>query len=295
MTLVQLRHLISLAQTGSFRRSAEALFITQPALSRSIATLEDELGQPLFDRVGWRTELTAFGAEVLEHARRLVDGAQALKESAQRLDAGERGRLRLGLGSGPAAILAAPLLRHMALNHPGAQLELSRGRTPLLERALRERELDAMVVDLRSVPPSPQLHIEPLAELKGAFLCRPDHPLTRIKPPLRFRDVLRYPVASTPLSDEIGRILVERYGPQAHQQDFITLRCDDLTPLLDVARQTDTILVAVHAAAPDMVELNLRPAFNATGRFGMVTLAHHASPPLLSLIRAPLRELLTDQ
>ena len=165
----------------------------------------------------------------------------------------------------------------------------------MLERALRERELDALVVDLRSVPPSPQLHIEPLAELKGAFLCRPDHPLTRIKPPLRFRDLLRYPVASTPLSDEIGRILVERYGPQAHQQDFITLRCDDLTPLLEVARHTDTVLLAVHATAPDMVELALRPAFNATGRFGMVTLAHHAVPPLLSLIRAPLRDLLTDQ
>jgi DNA-binding transcriptional LysR family regulator len=44
MTLVQLRHLISLAQTGSFSKSANALFLTQPALSRSIRALEDELG-----------------------------------------------------------------------------------------------------------------------------------------------------------------------------------------------------------------------------------------------------------
>ena len=49
MTLVQLRHLISLAETGSFSRSAQAMFITQPALSRSIRGLEDELGQPLLD------------------------------------------------------------------------------------------------------------------------------------------------------------------------------------------------------------------------------------------------------
>ena len=53
MTLVQLRHLLSLAQTGSFSKSALALFLTQPALSRSIRALEAELGQPLFDRIGW--------------------------------------------------------------------------------------------------------------------------------------------------------------------------------------------------------------------------------------------------
>ena len=65
MTLVQLRHLASLAQTGSFRRSAEALFLTQPALSRSIQALEEELGQRLFDRIGWRSELTPFGLSLI--------------------------------------------------------------------------------------------------------------------------------------------------------------------------------------------------------------------------------------
>ena len=72
MTLVQLRHLISLAETGSFSRSATALFLTQPALSRSIRALEDEMGQPLFDRIGRRNELTPFGLEVLERARNIV-------------------------------------------------------------------------------------------------------------------------------------------------------------------------------------------------------------------------------
>ena len=57
MTLVQLRHLLSVAQTGSFSKSATALFLTQPALSRSIGALEAELGQPLFDRIGRHSEL----------------------------------------------------------------------------------------------------------------------------------------------------------------------------------------------------------------------------------------------
>lgn len=52
MTLTQIRHFIGLAQAGSFVKASGQLFLTQPALSRSIKSLEDELGQLLFDRTG---------------------------------------------------------------------------------------------------------------------------------------------------------------------------------------------------------------------------------------------------
>lgn len=80
MTFVQLRHFLSVAETGSFTRSAKALSITQPALSRSIHALEEVLGRALFDRVGRRSELSHFGREMLERARHLVGDAQELVE-----------------------------------------------------------------------------------------------------------------------------------------------------------------------------------------------------------------------
>ena len=101
MTLVQLRHLISLAQSGSFTRSAEALFLTQPALSRSIRALEEELGQPLFDRVGRRSMLTPFGIEAVQRARHLVFDAEELAGSGRQMREGRSGTVRIGLGSGP--------------------------------------------------------------------------------------------------------------------------------------------------------------------------------------------------
>ncbi len=85
MTLVQLKHLISLAETGSFSKSAGLLFLTQPALSRSIRSLEQALGQPLFDRVGRHSELTPFGQEALARARELVQAADELRRAGQRL------------------------------------------------------------------------------------------------------------------------------------------------------------------------------------------------------------------
>lgn len=296
MTLVQLRHLVSLAQTGSFRRSAEALFLTQPALSRSIQALEEELGQRLFDRIGWRSELTPFGREVLARAKRLITEAEHLKESAARLQTGQAGRLRVGLGSGPGAILTAPVLRHMATHHPAAQVEFARGHTALLEQALRERRLDALVVDIRSVPPSADLQVQPLAQLRGAFLCRAGHPLLEVPvaTPITFDVLRRFPMASSPLSDEIGRLLLERYGPQAHLDDCITLRCEDIGTLVQVVASSDALLLAVRAAAPELVELPVTPPLNATARFGLVTLVGRSEPPLLEVLRGLIGELLRD-
>lgn len=296
MTLVQLRHFISLAQTGSFRRSAEALFLTQPALSRSIQALEEELGQRLFDRIGWHSELTPFGREVLARAKRLIAEAEHLKESAQRLTAGQAGRLRVGLGSGPGAILTAPVLRHMATHHPAAQVEFARGHTALLEQALRERRLDALVVDIRSVPPSADLQVQPLAQLRGAFLCRAGHPLLEAPAttPITFDVLRRFPMASSPLSDEIGRLLLERYGPQAHLDDCITLRCEDIGTLVQVVASSDAILLAVRAAAPELVELPVDPPLDAQARFGLVTRVGRSEPPLLGVLRGLIGELLRD-
>jgi DNA-binding transcriptional LysR family regulator len=294
MTLVQLRHLLSLAETGSFSRSAEALFITQPALSRSIRGLEEELGQPLLDRIGWRSELTAFGREVLVRAQRLVAEADELRAVAQRLRTGATGHLKLGLGSGPAAILAVPLMRHMALNFPAVHLELTVGASAVLEEGLRQRRLDALLVDARSVIPSTDLQVEPLGELRGAFMCRPGHPLTQRKGPLRFKDLLAYPIASIPLSDEVARVLVERYGPQAHPSQCVTLRCEEIPTLVDVVRETDAVLLSIRAAAPRLQELALSPSMNATARFGLATLTGRSAVPLMSEVRALVDQLLHD-
>ncbi len=294
MTLVQLRHLLSLAQTGSFSKSAQAQFLTQPALSRSIRALELELGQALFDRIGRHNEVTPFGREVVDRARQLVGAADDLRESAAQMALGNVGTLRIGLGSGPGAMLMTPLLMHMAKHHPRLQLEISRGRTDLLERSLRERTIDALVVDARSLVPAPDLRATETYEMRGAFLCRPGHPLLRKRGGVSFDQLRAYPIAATPLSDEVARVLVERYGPDAHPARCVTLRCEEIPSLVELTRHTNTVLIAVRAAGPDLRELTLSPALNATARFAMVTLAGRSEAPTLPIVRRLMQELLRD-
>jgi DNA-binding transcriptional LysR family regulator len=294
MTLVQLRHLISLAQTGSFSKSAGALFLTQPALSRSIRALEQQLGQPLFDRVGRHTELTPFGREVLERARELVLAADDLRDRSRLASDGQEGVLRIGMGSGPGAMLMTPLLLKVAQERPRLHVEIARAGTDLLVQALRERVLDALVVDARSLRPAPDLNARFLHEMAGAFMVRRGHPLVKRGGGVRFDDVLRYPIASTPLSDEVARILVERYGPQAHPSAWVTLRCEEIPSLVEVTRQSDAVLLAIRCAAPGLVELKMRPALAATARFGLVTLRQRTMPPALDIVRTLMSQLLRD-
>lgn len=292
MTLVQLRHLIALAQTGSFSRSAAACFVTQPALSRSVRALEDELGQALFDRVGRRAELTSFGREVLARARGVVFEADELRASGSLARDAATGRLSLGMASGPAALLTAPLLLHLATRHPALRVEIARGSVELLAQGLRQRELDALVIEVRSIAPAPDLRVEALAELPGAFLCRAGHPLRRRRGAVAFDDLLRYPLVTTPLGDEVVRTLVEQYGPQAHPAACVTQRCEDIGSLAEVARSSDAVLLAVRAAAPELAEIALTPPLRASARFGLVTLARRTPAPALALARERIGELL---
>jgi DNA-binding transcriptional LysR family regulator len=294
MTLVQLKHFISLAHTGSFAKSAAAVHLTQPALSRSIRALEDELGQPLFDRIGRLSELTPFGRLALERARELVLGADELRDSARLADEGQEGVLRLGMGSGPGAMLMTPLLLKVAQERPRLKVEVARANTDLLVQALRDRTLDALVVDARSLRPAPDLHAQFLHEMAGAFMVRPGHPLARRRGATSIDDVLKYPLAATPLSDEVARILVDRYGPRAHPEECVTLRCEEIPSLVDAVRQSDAVLLAIRAAAPDLFELTMSPPLAAAARFGLVTLRRRTPPPALEFVRSLMAERLVD-
>jgi DNA-binding transcriptional LysR family regulator len=284
MTLTQLRHFIGLARAGSFVKASGELFMTQPALSRSIKSLEDELGQLLFDRSGKKIELTAFGRTVLQRSQALIDEAEALKSSGKLLGATDSGRVRLGLSSGPGAMLTSLIMLHFARHFPQFHVDIVRANTHALTQMLRDRDVDALVIDIRSMRPSPDLHVTQIGEMKGAFMCRKGHPLARL-PKVTMEKLRQYPVASIPLSDELARVLAERYGEQAHPNVLVKYSSDEISHLIQVAEKTDTILLAIRASAPDLVEIQVTPPLNDNARFGLVTLANKAEALYLPEIR----------
>ena len=299
MNIKHLEHLLALADTGSFSRAAEKLFITQSALSRSIQNLEEELDGKVLDRIGKRNELTPLGLDVVSRARHIVRDVAELRHSAKLLQQGGIGAISVGLGSGPAALLMTPLMLAGATQHPGLRISVTQGPVELQVQRLRSRQLDAMVVDMRRVIPAPDLNIESLVEMRAGFVARASHPLAG-KKSVSLDEVLRYPVASSPLSDEVARLMVDLYGLQANPSELISLRCDDISSLIETVAQTDAIFVGVLAAARagldagTLVELPLKPKLQASARFAYVTLAGRTEAPVMAMFRRFVREHLHD-
>jgi len=299
MNIKQLEHLLALAQTGSFVRAADRLFITQSALSRSIQGLEDELGGKLVDRIGKRNELTPLGHDVVARARSIIHEAAELRRSAELMQQGGGGSIRVGFGSGPGVLLTTALLCLAAEHHPRVRVSVTRGPTEYQLMKLRARELDALVVDARRVSPAADLFIEPLTDLRAGFLTRADHPLAR-RQRVTVDDILAYPVASTPLSDEVARHMVAQYGPRANPAEMASLQCEDIENLIATVERTQAVFLGIIAAARDslaagrLVVLDLDPPLKTPARFVHVTLAGRTEAPVMALFRRFVAEQLRD-
>lgn len=295
MNISQMRHLLALHETGSFSRAAEQLHLTQPALSRSVQSLEDELGLPLIDRIGKRNEFTAFGKAIIARAQRIAFEAEEILRTAQLLQGGLMGGIRVGLGAGPSALFMQVLLRRMALEHPRVQVDILQGGADGLLKQLHFKELDVLILDARVANPAEELHVEQLPDVAAGFLCRKAHPLLTL-PLVRIEDLCRYRVASSRLSAEIGRLLIERYGPRAHPDALVTMRSDALSALLEIVAHSDIVYLGIHApaardmAAGKLVELRLSPALNAPARYAIYTLAGRTQPPALEIVRSVIRQ-----
>ena len=288
MNLNQLRHLIALAEHHSFSKAAEALFLTQPALSRSIQALEQDLDVRLVDRDGKLTTLTAYGELVAARAERILFEARELKRGVELLKEGQLGALSVGFGPTPAAVLMQPFLTHMASHYPRMQLKIARGSVELLVQSLRNESVDIIAVDRRALLTADDLAIGPVATLRGGFLCRSGRPLTALAQ-IDLAALRQYPVASTPLSDELARMLVEQLGPDAHPARLINLNSEDITSLLDLVEGTDTVFFGIFGcarariAAGRICEIQVQPHFERCGEYALVSLARRSESPAVGL------------
>jgi len=300
MNLKQLEHLLAVAEAGSFSRAADRLHLTQSALSRSVRLLEEDLGGLLLDRMGKRTELTPLGLTVAGRARRILFESAELRRSAELLTHGDQGTISIGLGSGPAAMLMTPLLTHVAQRHPQLHLELMRGPLEAHLALLRERRLDALVVDTRGIAPAADLRIEPVSQMRAGFICCREHPLARQARPPRFAEIAAYPLASTFLAADTERILIEHFGIEPDPRVSVRLRCDEIGSLLEAVRVSDAVFLGivgaarVGIAAGELMELPSDPPLRSHALFALVTLTGRTEAPAMALLRAFMAQRLHD-
>ena len=124
MNIRQLRAFAMIVDAGGFAKAAARLHVSQPALSRQILTLEDELAVPIFDRQGHRVHLTSQGEELLRHCRRVLIEVDALRERARAVRKGQSGVLRVGATPQVIEVLLGEFMQGFRERHPTIEIHL---------------------------------------------------------------------------------------------------------------------------------------------------------------------------
>ena len=179
--LKQLRAFCHAARLGSVTRAAEALFLSQPAVSLQLGALEDELGVKLFERQGRRLNLTHEGEALYELARPLIDGLDGLEgEFRNRLRGLSAGELNIAAGSSTILYFLPPLVEAFREAHPEVQLKLHNvtGKDGLA--MIRSDEVDLAVGSMLDVPTD--LDYAPVRSFDPMLIAPLGHPLATAHP-----------------------------------------------------------------------------------------------------------------
>ncbi len=174
-TLRQLQLLEAIVRLGSFTRTAEELFLTQPTVSMQIKKLSDAVGSPLFQQVGRRVEPTDAGRAVYAACRDILNALANLDNALADLKGLRRGRLRLGVVT-TAKYVAPELLGAFCERHPGIDVALEVTNRDRLQERLAAHDDDLYVVgqqhELRD-----EVKVVPFAPNPLVMVARADHPL----------------------------------------------------------------------------------------------------------------------
>ena len=174
MNLYRLKIFLAVARRLSYSRAAEDLFISQPAVSRHVASLETELGVQLLGQSGNRVFLTEMGRLVLGYAQRLFDVEEELSTALVEAANLGRGRLRLGASSTPGVYLLPPIVAAFQERYPGIEVSLLVANSQEVETQVLSGELDLGFVGMGF---QPGLQVLPYALDRLLVVAAPSHPL----------------------------------------------------------------------------------------------------------------------
>ena len=148
MTLTELRYIVAVARERHFGRAAEACFVSQPTLSVAVKKLEEELGVALFERGPGEVSVTPPGQRIVEQAQRVLEEASRIKEIAVAGRDPLAGALRLGAIYTIGPYLLPKLIPILRKNAPSMQLLIQENFTHRLGEALKNGEVDAILIAL---------------------------------------------------------------------------------------------------------------------------------------------------
>lgn len=285
--LRQCRHVLALDQHRNFARAADALGLTQPALTRSLQVLEKSIGARLFDRNRARVEPTPVGERLIERARLLVNQAHDIEQDLQQMLGLEVGLLRIGAGPYPADLSVGTSVGQLVLRHPALMVDLSVADWSELMRRVASGELELAIADTGVAEQDDRLVVESLPRHQLNFFCRAGHPLAS-RAALSLEELRQHPLVGTSLPPQMAALAAKnKMGMRANLPSGITapeIRVDTFALARRIVMESDAVGGAVSSQIQDsvargeLVMLPLELPWLKTN-YGIIRLANRTPSP----------------
>jgi len=281
MDIKHLKHLLAVATYPTVQAAADSLFITQSALTKSIARFEDDLGAPLFDRKGHRLSLTELGQHLVKRAQELMRQVHTIEEEVLLWKGLGAGEIKVGIDPMAEFGLLPDVLEAFVPAHPGILIALRSGHTETLLPALLSGDLHFMVADAELALRHQQLDVLELVASPLAAAIRPDHPLANTKNPTP-AEVSCYPRIGASIAPRFEHWENERVKREGGEPLSRSLTSDNYGLLARLAEKSDSIVFGPH---------NLLKSYENEGRLNIVPWPLEGPNTQLSLIRMKERHL----
>lgn len=256
---LRLRHLqmlLSVGQTGNLSQSAEALNTTQPALSKWLKDLEEDIGLPLFERHARGLRPTPYGMALIEHARRIEGHLDSARDDMLALRDGGSGLVSIGTSGVSAADTVPMAVARLVRQMPRAQVRLVESTMNQLMPALVRGEIDVVVGRAANAQLYPGLETETLYRDPVNFVVGLQHPLAQ-RTAVDWNDLFRYPWIVWPPGTPVRTALESALASAGQAMPQHCVESNSAMLNVTLLNQADLIGVASHRAAARFERLNV--------------------------------------
>ena len=241
VTLKQLRHLTAIVEQGNMHRAAESLHITQPALTRSLTTLEGLLDVRLFDRHSGGMQATPFCLEIIEKCQQILLDVEDIQRAARIYRNVEAGELHIGVGRGLRELVLRNSIPEFVSQHPNISITVTEDTPEELTRRLMTRDVELVVAGLGSFRHVSEFRREFITNVPLSVITRRGHPL-QSKKKISFRQLAQYPLITATLLGPTHPLLNILNTETGLTEPHVT--CSDYPTLKNVLMHSDSWLIS---------------------------------------------------
>ena len=253
------RHLeqfVQIYDCGSIRAASDSLGLTQPALSKSLKQLEEELGVSLFERLKSGVHPTPFGHALRRRAQIVLKELEYASWEVSSLAGFATGHLRIGVGPVWSQRYFPKLLPALCQEYPNVSFQVETGSGSTFSKKLQDGEIDLYFGAQSGPVDDAAMRFFPIREFALSFYCRPDHPILQSGGRVCEARLSSYKWAGFSHQNEVAGLLDSFMSGVPGGHPGLTAQVEAIETLITIGLSTEFVIVATD---------NLRERFSAAG------------------------------